>query len=98
MWYTKGLTDFAITSRFYRSASGTTVPAGLWYYGNASVDFDSGLLTNVKNVQITLDRSAGLYFSNITGYTSSSVDFNIVGLKSETVAISAHIYVIGTWK
>lgn len=98
LWYTKGLTDFAITSRFYRSASGTTVPAGLWYYGNASVDFDSGLLTNVKNVQITLDRSAGLYFCNTNGYSTSKINFRVIGINSETVAVAANIYVIGTWK
>ena len=62
------------------------------------MDFDSGLLTNVKNVQITLDRNQGLYFPKITGYTNAYIKFHVVGLKSETVAISAHIYVIGTWK
>ena len=98
LWYTKGLTDFAITSRFYRSASGTTVPAGLWYYGNASVDFDSGLLTNVKNVQITLNRSSGLYFCNTNGYSTSKINFRVIGINSETVAVAANIYVIGTWK
>ena len=100
LWDEKLFASFNITSTFVRSAA-TNVPAGLWYYGETSVKFDSDLLNVVKNVQITLDRitlDAGLYFSNITGYTSSSVDFNIVGLKSETVAISAHIYVIGTWK
>lgn len=97
LWDEKLLTNFAITSTFVRSAA-TNVPAGLWYYGNASVDFDSGLLTNVKNVQITLNRNAGLYFPKITGYTNSYIKFHVVGLKSETVAISAHIYVIGTWK
>lgn len=98
LWYTKGLTDFAITSRFSRPASGTAVPAGLWYYGNASVDFDSGLLTNVKNVQITLDRSAGLYFCNTNGYSTSKINFRVIGINSETVAVAANIYVIGTWK
>lgn len=98
LWDEKLLTDFAITSRFYRSASGTNVPADLWYYGDASVNFDSGLLTNVKNVQITLERNAGLYFPKIRGYTTSNIKFHVVGLMSETVAISAHIYVIGTWK
>lgn len=100
LWDEKLFPSFNITSTFVRSAA-TNVPAGRWYYGEASVNFDSDLLNVVKNVQITLDRitlGAGLYFSNITGYTNSSVDFNIVGLKSETVAISAHIYVIGTWK
>lgn len=97
LWDEKLLTDFAITNTFVRSAA-TNVPAGLWYYGNASVDFDSGLLTNVKNVQITLNRNTGLYFPKITGYTNSYIKFHVVGLKSETVAINAHIYVIGTWK
>lgn len=97
LWDEKLLTDFAITNTFVRSAA-TNVPAGLWYYGNASVDFDSGLLTNVKNVQITLNRNTGLYFPKITGYTNSYIKFHVVGLKSETVAITAHIYVIGTWK
>lgn len=97
LWDEKLLTNFAITNTFVRSAA-TNVPAGLWYYGNASVDFDSGLLTNVKNVQITLNRNAGLYFPKITGYTNAYIKFHVVGLKSETVAISAHIYVIGTWK
>lgn len=98
LWYTKGLTDFAITNRFSRPASGTRVPAGLWYYGNASVDFDSGLLTNVKNVQITLDRSSGLYFCNTNGYSTSKINFRVIGINSETAAIAANIYVIGTWK
>ena len=97
LWDEKLLTSFKITNTFVRSAA-TNVPAGLWYYGNASVDFDSGLLTNVKNVQITLDRNQGLYFPKITGYTNAYIKFHVVGLKSETVAISAHIYVIGTWK
>ena len=97
LWDEKLLTSFKITNTFVRSAA-TNVPAGLWYYGNASVDFDSGLLTNVKNVQITLDRNQGLYFPKITGYTNTYIKFHVVGLKSETVAISAHIYVIGTWK
>ena len=98
LWDEKLLSDFDITSRFYRSASGTTVPADLWYYGDASVNFDSNLLTNVKNVQITLNRNQGLYFPKIRAYTTSYIKFHVVGLTSETVAISAHIYVIGTWK
>ena len=98
LWDEKLLSDFDITSRFYRSASGTTVPADLWYYGDASVNFDSDLLTNVKNVQITLNRNQGLYFPKIRAYTTSYIKFHVVGLTSETVAISAHIYVIGTWK
>lgn len=98
LWDEKLLSDFAITDRFSRPASGTTVPADLWYYGDASVNFDSDLLTNVKNVQITLNRNAGLYFPKIRGYTTSYIKFHVVGLMSETVAISAHIYVIGTWK
>lgn len=97
LWDEKLLTNFAITSTFVRSAA-SNVPAGLWYYGDASVNFDSGLLTNVKNVQITLNRNAGLYFPKIKGYTTSYIEFHVVGLKSETAAISAHIYVIGTWK
>lgn len=97
LWDEKLLTNFAITNTFVRSAA-TNVPAGLWYYGNASVNFDSGLLSGVKNVQITLNRNAGLYFPKITGYTNSYIKFHVVGLKSETVAIIAHIYVIGTWK
>lgn len=97
LWDEKLLTYFAITDTFVRSAA-TNVPAGLWYYGNASVDFDSGLLTGVKNIQITLDRNQGLYFPKIKGYTNAYIEFHVVGLKSETVAISAHIYVIGTWK
>lgn len=98
LWDEKLLSDFAITDRFSRPASGTTVPADLWYYGDASVNFDSDLLTNVKNVQITLNRNAGLYFPKIRAYTTSYIKFHVVGLMSETVAISAHIYVIGTWK
>lgn len=102
LWDEKLFPSFNITSTFVRSAA-TNVPAGLWYYGEASVKFDSDLLNVVKNVQITLNRitldeNAGLYFSNITGYSTSFVDFNIVGLKSENVSIFAHIYVIGTWK
>lgn len=97
LWDEKGLTSFAVTNTFVRSAA-TNVPAGLWYYGNASVNFDSNLLKSVKNVQITLDRNQGLYFPKIKGYTTSYIKFHVVGLKSETVAISAHIYVIGTWK
>lgn len=98
LWDEKLLSNFAITARFSRPASGTTVPADLWYYGDASVNFDSDLLTNVKNVQITLNRNAGLYFPKIRGYTTSYIKFHVVSLMSETVAISAHIYVIGTWK
>lgn len=98
LWDEKLLSDFAITDRFSRPASGTTVPADLWYYGDASVNFDSDLLTNVKNIQITLNRNAGLYFPKIRAYTTSYIKFHVVGLMSETVAISAHIYVIGTWK
>lgn len=97
LWDEKGLTSFAITNTFVRSAA-TNVPAGLWYYGNASVNFDSNLLKSVKNVQITLHRNQELYFPKISGYTTSYIKFHVVGLKSETVAISAHIYVIGTWK
>lgn len=97
LWDEKGLTSFSVTNTFVRSAA-TNVPAGLWYYGNASVNFDSNLLKSVKNVQITLNRNQGLYFPKISGYTTSYIKFHVVGLKSETVAISAHIYVIGTWK
>lgn len=97
LWDEKLLTSFKITNTFVRSAS-TNVPAGLWYYGEASVNFDSGLLTGVKNVQITLDRNQGLYFPKIRSYDTSYIKFHVVGLKSESVAISAHIYVIGTWK
>lgn len=97
LWDEKLLTSFKITNTFVRSAA-TNVPAGLWYYGNATVNFDSDLLTGIKNVQITLDRTTGLYFPKITAYTNSYIKFHIVGLKSESVAISAHIYVIGTWK
>ena len=98
LWDEKFLTEFDITNRFSRPASGTTVPADLWYYGDASVNFDSKLLTNVKNVQITLNRTAGLYFPKIVDYDTSHIRFHVVGLMSETVGISAHIYVIGTWK
>lgn len=97
LWDEKLLTSFKITNTFVRSAA-TNVPAGLWYYGEASVNFESGLLTGVKNVQITLDRNQGLYFPKIRSYDTSYIKFHVVGLKSETVAISAHIYVIGTWK
>ena len=98
LWDEKYLGAFNITEKFSRPASGTTVPADLWYYGDATVDFDSGLLTNVKNVQITLERSAGLYFPKIVEYDTSYVRFHVVGLMSETVGIYPHIYVIGTWK
>ena len=98
LWDEKFLTEFDITNRFSRPASGTTVPADLWYYGDASVNFDSKLLSNVKNVQITLNRTAGLYFPKIVDYDTSHIRFHVVGLMSETVGISAHIYVIGTWK
>ena len=98
LWDEKYLGAFNITEKFSRPASGTTVPADLWYYGDATVNFDSGLLTNVKNVQITLERSAGLYFPKIVEYDTSYVRFHVVGLMSETVGIYPHIYVIGTWK
>ena len=98
LWDEKYLGAFAITERFSRPASGTTVPADLWYYGDATVKFDSDLLTGVKNVQITLERSAGLYFPKIVEYDTSYVRFHVVGLMSETVGIYPHIYVIGTWK
>lgn len=98
LWDEKYLGAFDITERFSRPASGTTVPADLWYYGDATVKFDSGLLTSVKNVQITLERSAGLYFPKIVEYDTSYVRFHVVGLMSETVGIYPHIYVIGTWK
>lgn len=97
LWDEKLLTSFKITNTFVRSAA-TNVPAGLWYYGEASVNFDKGLLTGVKNIQITLDRNLGLYFPKIRAYDTSYIQFQVVGLKSESVAISAHIYVIGTWK
>ena len=98
LWDEKYLGAFDITERFSRPASGTTVPADLWYYGDATVKFDSDLLTGVKNVQITLERSAGLYFPKIVEYDTSYVRFHVVGLMSETVGIYPHIYVIGTWK
>lgn len=98
LWDEKYLGAFDITNRFSRPASGTTVPADLWYYGDATVKFDSDLLTGVKNVQITLERSAGLYFPKIVEYDTSHVRFHVVGLMSETVGIYPHIYVIGTWK
>lgn len=98
LWDEKYLGAFNITERFSRPASGTTVPADLWYYGDATVKFDSDLLTGVKNVQITLERSAGLYFPKIVEYDTSYVRFHVIGLMSETVGIYPHIYVIGTWK
>ena len=98
LWDEKYLGAFNITERFSRPASGTTVPADLWYYGDATVKFDSDLLTGVKNVQITLERSAGLYFPKIVEYDTSHIRFHVVGLMSETVGIYPHIYVIGTWK
>lgn len=98
LWDEKYLGPFDITERFSRPASGNTVPADLWYYGDATFNFDSDLLTGVKNVQITLERSAGLYFPKIVEYDTSHVRFHVVGLMSETVGIYPHIYVIGTWK
>ena len=98
LWDEKYLGAFDITERFSRPASGNTVPADLWYYGDATFNFDSDLLTGVKNVQITLERSAGLYFPKIVEYDTSHVRFHVVGLMSETVGIYPHIYVIGTWK
>lgn len=98
LWDEKYLGAFDITERFSRPASGTTVPADLWYYGDATVKFDSDLLTGVKNVQITLERFAGLYFPKIVEYDTSHIRFHVVGLMSETVGIFPHIYVIGTWK
>lgn len=98
LWDEKLFTNVNVTNTFVRSAA-TNVPAGLWYYGEVSAIFDNDLLNIVKNVQITLNRTQGLYFPKITGYSTSFVDFHIVGLKSEKVpSIFAHIYVIGTWK
>lgn len=92
LWYTKTLTNLAITN----TLSGASVTL---YYANNNVQFDSGLLTSVENAQVTICRSPGLYFSNISTCTTSQMNFRIVGTKSETVAtMDVYVYVIGTWK
>lgn len=98
LWVEKAFNNVNVTDTFVRSAA-TNVPAGLWYYGEVSANFDEDLLNTIRNVQITLMRPLGLSFPKITYYNTSIVEFHIVGLKSEKVpTIFAHIYVIGTWK
>lgn len=91
LWYKKGLTNFTTNEKY----AGTSADL---YYNGTYVQFDSDLLTNVNNVQITLERAQGLYFPHMRGYSTSGVTFWVVTVKSETIAITADIYAIGTWK
>lgn len=88
LWYIKTLTS-AIDTQY----SGSSM-----YFANSRVDFDSGLLTNIKNVQLTVNGN-GLKMVQAYTVNTDYILFRVLSPKAEASGtMYVHAYVIGTWK
>ena len=68
------------------------------YFKNSSIDFPSGLIANVKNVQLTINAN-GLKMVQAYTVNTNHILFRVLAPKKEVSGtMYVHAYVIGTWK
>lgn len=88
LWCVQTLTS-AINDRYTNSSM---------YFKNSSIDFPSGLITNVKNVQLTINAN-GLKMVQAYTVNTDHILFRVLAPKEEVSGtMYVHAYVIGTWK
>ena len=68
------------------------------YFKDSSIDFPSGLIKNVKNVQLTINAN-GLKMVQAYTINTNNILFRVLAPKAEVSGtMYVHAYVIGTWK
>ena len=88
LWCVKTLTS-AINDQYTNSSM---------YFKNSSIDFPSGLIANVKNVQLTINAN-GLKMVQAYTVNTDHILFRVLAPKVEVSGtMYVHAYVIGTWK
>lgn len=88
LWCVKTLTS-AINDQYTNSSM---------YFKNSSIDFPSGLIANVKNVQLTINAN-GLKMVQAYTVNTDHILFRVLAPKEEVSGtMYVHAYVIGTWK
>jgi hypothetical protein len=88
LWCVKTLTS-AINDQYTNSSM---------YFKNSSIDFPSGLIANVKNVQLTINGN-GLKMVQAYTVNTNHILFRVLAPKKEVSGtMYVHAYVIGTWK
>ena len=88
LWCVQTLTS-AISDKYTNSSM---------YFKNSSIDFPSGLIANVKNVQLTINGN-GLKMVQAYTVNTNHILFRVLAPKAEVSGtMYVHAYVIGTWK
>jgi hypothetical protein len=88
LWCVQTLTS-AISDKYTNSSM---------YFKNSSIDFPSGLIANVKNVQLTINGN-GLKMVQAYTVNTDHILFRVLAPKAEVSGtMYVHAYVIGTWK
>lgn len=88
LWCVKTLTS-AISDNYVNSSM---------YFKDSSIDFPSGLIDNVKNVQLTINGN-GLKMVQAYTVNTDHILFRVLAPKKEVSGtMYVHAYVIGTWK
>lgn len=88
LWCVKTLTS-AINDQYTNSSM---------YFKNSSIDFPSGLIANIKNVQLTINAN-GLKMVQAYTVNTDHILFRVLAPKVEVSGtMYVHAYVIGTWK
>lgn len=88
LWCVKTLTS-AINDQYTNSSM---------YFKNSSIDFPSGLIANVKNVQLTINAN-GLKMVQAYTVNTDHILFRVLAPKVEgSGTMYVHAYVIGAWK
>ena len=88
LWCVQTLTS-AISDKYTNSSM---------YFKNSSIDFPSGLIANVKNVQLTINGN-GLKMVQAYTVNTNHILFRVLAPKEEVSGtMYVHAYVIGTWK
>lgn len=82
-----------LTSAIDKQYSGSSM-----YFVDSSIDFPSGLIANVKNVQLTINAN-GLKMVQAYTVNTDNILFRVLAPKKEVSGtMYVHAYVIGTWK
>ena len=88
LWCVKTLTS-AISTQYTNSSM---------YFVDSSIDFPSGIIANVKNVQLTINGN-GLKMVQAYTVNTNNILFRVLAPKKEVSGtMYVHAYVIGTWK
>ena len=88
LWCVQTLTS-AISDNYVNSSM---------YFKDSSIDFPSGLIDNVKNVQLTINGN-GLKMVQAYTVNTDHILFRVLAPKKEVSGtMYVHAYVIGTWK